>query len=631
MRRKQPVEKVAGFVLSGVMALGCSKPAETAPAAPPPAARPGPAVAPAPGTPPADAGRPVRQPGDPVPPGERPPNLLTPEASPGPLQRPPHPTMATSAHGLAAINALVAQVPAATQALTLETALAELGSAEDGSELRARDLFVQLYRVATSDAGRADAVGGVMLSLVLAPDPQGYTERLTDAYGMSLYVVALNSGTARMPEAARVVVTAAAGRIRESMEIAGRLVHVEAKDAWLRLGEGIARSMLGQRGAALDALDASAANGKAPARTYLERARVHLALGEAAPALKDAQTALKMSPRCNACRVAEARAMASLPGSAAAGVTALGALAGGGLPEPLKVEALTAAALAEAVAGHGPAVESLAAALRPLKTWGPEAALVTGLAASVAGDHPGAILALDKATRDLPTGQARSAGLWALARSASAEKNHGRALEALTALEQDAGPAPEIAELAATILAAMGDKEGAAQEILKAHALDPYSAQRAAAAGRKPRAGGAANSERMAQVWRLLGGGVPRAAMVVLDTLDRADRNNPTVGWGRVVAQRQLDALLPVGTAPGNEAAQFAADAISACGREVPSAVLPPPARRVIANTLDEGARGITRPALERMLASEKDPGLLKLLTEAVARTAPRTPEHLHK
>lgn len=557
-------------------------------------------------------------------------NGLIPQPSPGPLKRPPHPSMATSALGLAAVETLVAATPPPSGPLTTQAALDVLGSVETGCEQRARTLFAQLYRLATDDAGKADAVAGIMLGNLLMPDTQGYQERLTDTYGMSLYVTALKSGTAKLPEAARVLALMAAGRIHDTKEVARRIPLSGTRNSWLRLTEGMARATLGEYGAALDALQAALTADAAPPRAYLERARVWLVLGETASAVKDADAALKQSPGCVACRLVRAQALALSPSQGAQGVAALSALMGEALPQHLLADTLTTAAVAEVRAGHGPAAEALGERLAKMEGYAAEGAAAAGLAAHAQGNHGLAVLALDRAVKALPLGLARTESLWALARSAAHEGHHGRALEALGALESDSGPSAASAQLAAELNTALGQKDAAQQDTLRAHALNPYQPALAKAAGNTPRAGGPALEDQMKQAWRLTGLRVPQQSLALLEDLLRKDPKNPSAAWAQTVAQRLLDEGLTTGTLPGPQAPQFAANAVLWAGKTPLARTFPVAVRGFLLDVLDEGDRKITGKALELLAAQEQDRKLKPLAAEAVARKGPRPPASAH-
>ena len=573
----------------------------------------------------ADGGAVHRDPGDPIEPGHRPPHGLAPGAAAGPLRRPPHPAMATSNHGLGALQALATAVTAPVTPVSPADGLRLLASGGDGSAAAARDVFVHLWSQAQEDRVRAQAAGGVMAALVLDPAQEGYRERLTDAYGMQLYAGALGTvtGSERQLSAARALVLAAAGRFRESNVLCAQVAtgNTEPYSRWL---EGVARHLMGQGGSALAALDAATKAQSPLPHALLERARVQLALGNLNAARVDAQAALKASPKCSPCRLVAAQALAldTDAGDARTGLEELSALTASKPPEPVLVEALATAAVGEARAGNTAGTESLAVQMRSFKSWPGETALAEGLAAHLAGEHKVAATSLETASRALPSGLLRREALRALAVTSVQANAPANALKALEALEGEAGGAADSATQAAGILAAMGDSVGAAEEHLRAYVLDPYSPEVAKAAGLKPRAGGAAASAKAAQLWRLVGGGAAQPALTLAGTMEKTDPNSPYLAWSKLQSQLQLDAQAPVGTEANNEAALLAVDVVNRCGKQPVHTLFPVSMRAALVAALDSGDRGITGGAL-KVMAKDKETKVAQTAQEAASR-APR-------
>ncbi|MEW5849099.1 MAG: hypothetical protein AB2A00_09800 [Myxococcota bacterium] len=542
--------------------------------------------------------------------------------APGPLQRPPHPTMATAEYGQAALKSLAAASPVnLPSGAAVPAGYVKLGQATDNCEPEARDLFAASFRVAENDVTKVEAGGGVMLSLVLDPDPNGYNERLTDAYGMALTLGAAKQGGRRV-EMARGVVLAAAARRGEALGAIDRTMKDAPKDAWLLLLQGITLGMLGERGDALTALDAAAALADAPVRVFYERGRLRLSVGDHAGAMADGHKATQMMETCTRCKVltAQARALGPDPQQ---GLTDISLLVTSGLAPWLAADALLTAAVVEARLGHADAAATVAEKLRGLKGFSSEAAVASGLAAAAAGDHAQALLALDSGVKGLPSGRMRTLALMALARSALATGAQGRALEALRAAEKDTGMDADAAELMAQTLTAMGQKEAALDENLRAHALDPHSAPRAAAAGRKARSGGDAARDRTQRIWRLLGAKAPNQALALLAEHEKVDASDPYAAWARVVAHRDLAARLRPDEEIPPDAARAAVDAVKRAGKEPLSKVFPSEARKLLLDVLDEAPREISGASL-KAFANDPDPRLAAVAKEAIARGAPR-------
>lgn len=580
-----------------------------------------------------DAGAPppARVPGDPLP--NRAPNQLAPNtgAAPGPLARPPHPAMATSQYGFAALNALAATAPATTTPAPVGQGWALLAGAADHNEQEARTIFLQAFRAAADDTARAEAACGVAATLVLDPDPVGYTARLTDAYGIQLYASTAR-GLSPAADAARMLAMAGAGRDRDAFAAAKRLADGAPKDAWARLLEGMTRALLGDRGAALNAFAASLATGVTLPRTHLERARVALRLGDLPQAAADSATALKLARNCTPCALTHATALAldRDPKVSAQGQQELVALTGGNPPAYWTAEALGVAALLEARAGNTAAVESLGTRLKALPGFDAEAALARGLGAAALGQHEAAVVALDHAARNLVPGPLHAEALRALAHSALALGRQEQAVGAIKGLEKALGGSAASAGLLARVMAAGKQDAGAREELLRAHALDPYDPAVAQAAGRKPRPGGTAASAKAEQMWRLLGGGAPAQAMALARTLAQADPQNPYAAWAVLECQAGLDQGTELGEAADKQIVVAALDVVKRLGKTPPHEVLHGQARRQLILVLDEGDRPTVVEALGRFSA-DPDPALAALAREAVARGAPRPRRTAHE
>jgi tetratricopeptide (TPR) repeat protein len=538
--------------------------------------------------------------------------------------------MATSQYGYAAVQAMAAATAAPQAPVTVAQGLEKLASAADGCERASRDIFLQAFTAAADETGRADATGGLMLSLVLDPDPNGYVQRLTDAYGMQLYVSSVK-GTSRVTEGARAIVMAAAGRFPDARGATKRMAEGNPKELWLRTLEGIARGLMGDRGAAVAAFKSALASGNSMPRTFLERGAVLFRLQDLPAARVDAEAALKLNPACTRCKLLRAQAMALGEDATAQaeGLSELSRLSSLGLPAYWTAEALTAASVVEARAGHADAAEALAARLRDIKEFAPEAALASGLAAQAAHNNAAALLALDKACKTLPAGPFRVTALKALAAAAVAEGAHAQALEALKGLEAESGAGAEVAELASSALAAMKDVTGAREETLRAFALDPYSPARATAAGRPVRAGGPALSAKAQQMWQLLGGGAAQEAMAMADALAKADKKSPYAPWAKVLCQRVLDQAVPVGETASKEVIVHAVEAVARLGKDPPHAVFPVSARKDLLDALDEGERNVVQESL-KLFAGDPDPSVAALAKEAINRGAAKVRKTAH-
>ena len=142
------------------------------------------------------------------------------------LSRPPQPVMATAAWGEHVAVELSAKVEATTTTVgeLLTQAITNLHSLESGSEQRAKNLGLQAWKAAQSDGDRGLALAIVAGAMVYDPLVDGYVDRLTDAYGLSIYAGRIDSGG---PDAQslRAIVGAAGGAARQ----AGELIDVVAK------------------------------------------------------------------------------------------------------------------------------------------------------------------------------------------------------------------------------------------------------------------------------------------------------------------------------------------------------------------------------------------------------------------
>jgi hypothetical protein len=530
--------------------------------------------------------------------------------------------MATSVMGQAALEALTTAVTAPAPENGLVVGYQRLGLATETSELEARDILAATYKDSTDETTRARAAAGIMLALTLDPRPQGYQDRLIDAYGMHLYL-ALYKKAGRVVDAARAYVLAAAGRLADAQSAVDRLMEGKPKDdAFNWMVVGMTAALAGNHGAALEALDHSVAAGNAPARTYLERGRERFLVGDVEGARADLDQALKLSPGCVRCAVLRAQ-HAALVGVGPAAATELYNITAGTLALHWLVESLAVTALVE---GRAQRVEQAALAAekaRAHKGFPAEAALASGLAAQAAGDDEAAVLALDAAVKGLPAGMLRALALRALAGSAQRTKAHARALEAVRAWEAEAGASPESAELAAAAYRDTGDVRAMEDELLRAHALDPYDPARAKVAGRPVRKAAPAVRELYRRAWRLLDLQAPARAKEALLKLEKQDKGNPYVAWGLATSQRLLDKALPITEDPTAEAGMAAVDAVKRAGKEPLWKVFPRQARVILLDTLDLTDRHRGKEAMGRF-AGDPDAKVQALFKEAQGRADKR-------
>lgn len=538
--------------------------------------------------------------------------------APGPLDRPPYPAMATAAYGEAVLKSLAASAPAPVEGVnSRQLGFAKLDGAADGSEVEARTLLAAAYKATDDETQKAHAAAGLIFSLVLDTDPVGYLARLTDAYGIHMFLSVPKRG-GRLVDAARTLVMAASGRMNEAQPSAERLAEGDPKEIWPRLAEGIAWGMAGEHGKSMEGLNAAAAIEGAPARVFLERGKVLLALGEVEAAAKDAAVAIKASPDCSRCKLLEAQALA-FGTKPAEGVTRLDTLAASNVPEVVKAEALAVAAVLDAGLGNTDAAGARAEKLRGMKGFKAEAALASGVVASASGQAEQAVLALNEGIKALPPGPLRVHALMWLGRHSLALKNHARAAEVLKMLEKEAGPSAEAAELIAQAKEALGEAAEAKDERLRAYALDPYDAKRAAAAGRKVRPGGDGARTRVERVWRLLGMKAPKMAKPVLDEAEKLDPTNPYLAWARMIHQEALDKMLHIDEEPGHASGVAALDALKRSGKEPPTQVFPRHMRLTLVDVLDRTDRSASLEPLRRF-QGDPDPRVSKSVTEAIKR-----------
>jgi tetratricopeptide (TPR) repeat protein len=545
------------------------------------------------------------------------------DAGPPPtLVRPPFPQMATALHGQAVLDAMTLSLRVtAKSGAAVTSAYVLLGSTDDRCEEDAATIFAAAYKAAQNEVLKVEAAAGLMLAKVLDPGPTGYRERLTDAYGLNLYL-ATQKLAGRPVDAARAVTLAAVGRTEDGLAAARRLRDSPAHDAWMRLNEALAFVFSSQKGEAVASLDAAAALDTPPARVFLERGRLRLSLDDTAGALADAKRALARAPVSTRARLLRAQALALGEGFEE-GRKELARLLSGGTAEHLGAEARMTAAFSAYKTDHPGVAKEQLAALAQLKGYEPEAAFAEGLYALLTSDWARAVLTLERAARHLAPGWALPHAQLGLARAALATGQYGQARAALNAHHAEQGPTSDAAGLLAAVFQKEQRHQQAADQLLLAYALDPYNPKRALAANRPLQEGGDEARMTMKQVWRLLGVGGARTAMPMIDEVARRHPRDPYVAWARVVAQKQLDAALPVGTAASDKAAEAAVEAVRALGRKAPHDAFPVAARKLLVDVLDEGQRELTAESLAK-LQNDPDASVLTAAHQALGRGAAR-------
>jgi hypothetical protein len=134
-------------------------------------------------------------------------------------KRPPQPVMASASwgeHVALELGVKVAPVTVPVDTL-LKDAITAVYALDVGSEARARDLALQAWKSSSTDEQRGLALAIVAASMVYDPLVDGYTERLTDAYGLALYAGTIDSGNID-GHSLRAIVLAAAGANRQARE-----------------------------------------------------------------------------------------------------------------------------------------------------------------------------------------------------------------------------------------------------------------------------------------------------------------------------------------------------------------------------------------------------------------------------
>jgi hypothetical protein len=355
-------------------------------------------------------------------------------------KRPPQPVMASASWGEhVALELGVKVAPVTIPADTLlKDAITALHALDVSSEARARDLALQAWKSGSTDEQRGLALAIVAASMVYDPLVDGYTERLTDAYGLALYAGTVESGNID-GHSLRAIVLAAAGANRQARE----LIDVVKKTPKL---PDSARPLLALAWAAVnersDVFFTAAKDGLA-ARADSDRLRVALAdrlldLGFN----DDALAAVTVEHPVPALRLAAARARV-LKGDATA-VTALQELSTSltGVDESRRAEALYWLAEAQLLNDEDGAAAETAAQVEARPGWQREGQLVRAelaLRASNVIDAKGMLMPLAQGTptSTVPT-ERRIARL--LLDGAAAARDAGavdRAIRRLSGLDVD--------------------------------------------------------------------------------------------------------------------------------------------------------------------------------------------------
>jgi len=307
--------------------------------------------------------------------------------------RPPHPTMASALWGeqvAADLGRTVAGEPAASAAESrplLTQAVVSLHTLQPGDEARARRLATRAWQAAPDDATRSTALAVAALAMVLDPAVEGYTERLTDAFGLAAWAGTLDAGDGA-GQAARAVVGAAAGAVRQARALIDLLAATPKLPDDTRGLLALARDGVRDRSDALhDDLEAGLRARPDSARLRAIRGERLLELG-----LVDDALALVKDAREPALVILAGRALvlADRPADAVARLQPLvEPLAG--VDEPRRAEAMAWLGLAQARdASRDPeaaaAARATQTALSPRPGWAREAALIEATVLLGAGD-----------------------------------------------------------------------------------------------------------------------------------------------------------------------------------------------------------------------------------------------------
>jgi hypothetical protein len=148
-----------------------------------------------------------------------------PSPSTAPVQttptRPPQPVMASPSWGEHIATQLGRDVvaPAGVAASELvQRAITRLWTLEPGCERDAVTSLLQAWKAAPDDQTRGLALALTAVAMVWDPAVEGYVERLTDAYGLSLYAGTVDTSTP-IGQAARSIVLAAGGSVRQARDL----------------------------------------------------------------------------------------------------------------------------------------------------------------------------------------------------------------------------------------------------------------------------------------------------------------------------------------------------------------------------------------------------------------------------
>jgi hypothetical protein len=355
-------------------------------------------------------------------------------------KRPPQPVMASASWGEhVALELGVKVAPVTVPADTLlKDAISAIHALDVGSEARARNLALQAWKSASTDDQRGLALAIVAASMVYDPLVDGYTERLTDAYGLALYAGTVDSGNID-GHSLRAVVLAAAGANRQARE------QIDIVTKTPKLPDS-ARPLLALAWAAVnersDVFFTAAKEGLA-VRADSDRLRLALAdrlldLGFA----DDAVTAVAVEHPVAALRLAAARARV-LKGDATA-VTALQDLSTSltGVDESRRAEALYWLAEAQLLNDEDGAAAETAAQVEARPGWQREGQLVRAelaLRASNVTDAKGMLLPLAQGTptSTVPTERRMARLLLDVAAAARDASAVDRAIRRLSGLDVD--------------------------------------------------------------------------------------------------------------------------------------------------------------------------------------------------
>ncbi len=131
--------------------------------------------------------------------------------------RPPHPNMATAAWGekVAVHLGQGITISEGDGKQLLADAVNAFHSQETGSEKRALELALKAWKRAPDDVTRGAALAVAACALVVDPTVEGYADRLTDAFGLSIYAGTVDA-TDATGQGCRALVGAAGGAVRQA-------------------------------------------------------------------------------------------------------------------------------------------------------------------------------------------------------------------------------------------------------------------------------------------------------------------------------------------------------------------------------------------------------------------------------